>query len=144
MSLGSDVAVKVNSVELTAEMGEKNNMGVTVFTLENLYSAPEVSITDTNGNKANYHLPDDKNGKIEFDNTFYTLTLPNHLFVAVDGQKLNGEMLDDGRFSYRIRLAKKANVNLSDLYGNTVQYTGASTVPLTWMMFEFSGTIAFK
>lgn len=131
--LGSDVTLTVNGVTLTEEHGTKNEDGSMLFTLEGLYDTPEVTVTDSLGSKGNVKIGDD--GKIEFDSTFYTLTLPKHLAVTVNGEKAEGVAQDDGRLFYRIRLASKAEVTLTDLFGNTVEYTGSSTVPLTYYTF---------
>ena len=81
---------------------------------------PKIEIKDAKGNSANYKLPENANGKIEFDNTLYTLTLPNTIFVSVDGDRQTGNLLEDGRLEYKIRLAKKSDVELSDLYENKI------------------------
>lgn len=135
VNVDSDIFIKVNGVSVTTDMGEKRPTGETLFTLADLYSKPDVEITDKSGNRSKIRLPDSKDGKIEYDNTFYTLTLPQYLFVAVNGEKITGDAAEDGRSSYRIRLASKANVTISDLYGNSVDYTGSSSVPITYYTF---------
>ncbi len=136
VTLNSEIFIKVNGIELTEEHGQEKPTGETVFTLENLYSVPKIEIKDANGNVADYKLPDSKDGKIEFDNTFYTLTIPTSLTVNVDGKKLDGETTDDGRMLYNIRLAKKAKVEITDLFGNTVEYTGTTSVPVLCYTFK--------
>ena len=131
VNVGSDVVITVNGIALTEEHGEKNDKGETTFTFSQLYDMPKVTVTDTAGNNAVIKYPD-SDGEIEFDNTFYTLTLPKNFFVDVNGERMNGEALEDGRLAYRIRLAKKAEVNISDLFGNKIKYTGASKIPFTY------------
>jgi len=133
--LDTDLFVNVNGTKLTEAHGQKNNDGDLIFTFENIYSKPEIEIKDVKGNVADYRLPDKANGEIEYDNTFYTLNLPELLAVKVNGEKQTGEALPDGRFCYKIRLAKKVEVTLDDVFGNTVKYNGSSSVPLTYYTF---------
>lgn len=133
VKIGMDVSISVNGVALTEADAEadpitKNNK----FTLENIYFTPDIKITDAFGNSANYRMPDTVNGEIEFDSCIYTLTLPESLSVTVDGVKIMGETLDDGRVLYNVRLVKKADVKITDLFGNSVDYNGASSIPLTY------------
>lgn len=133
--LNSDITVNVNGVDLLTEHGVKNEDGNTVFTLENMYSTPKITVKDFAGNTADVRLPDTVDGKIEFDNSFYTLTLPEALSVSLNGEKLEGVLQDDGRLYYRIRLATKADVEITDYFGYTVKYNGASAIPLTYYTF---------
>ena len=133
--VNSDIFVDVNGINLTEEHGVKAEDGKTIFTFDNLYSVPKITITDKKDNKADIKIPDG-DGKIEFDNSFYTLTLPDSLFVDVNGERQTGETLDDGRINYRIRLATKADVTISDVFGNTENYVGKSSVPLTYYTFK--------
>ncbi|MBR5323087.1 MAG: hypothetical protein IKU48_06040 [Clostridia bacterium] len=130
--VNSDILVNVNGINLTEEHGVKAEDGKTTFTFDNLYAIPTVTITDKKENKANIKIQD---GKITFDNSFYTLTLPNSLFVDVNGERQTGEALEDGRLNYRIRLVTKADVTISDVFGNTEAYVGKSAVPLTYYTF---------
>ncbi|MBE6671709.1 MAG: hypothetical protein E7593_05860 [Ruminococcaceae bacterium] len=138
VELDTEVFITVNGTKLTKEHGKTNSDGDLIFTFENIYSKPVIEIKDTKGNVADYRLPDKVNGEIEYDNTFYTLTLPELLTVSVDGEKLSGETLSDGRLCYKIRLAKKAEVTLDDVFGNSVKYHGSSSVPLTYYTFMTS------
>lgn len=128
---GKDVDISVNGKTLTEEEAQKSGSGALVFTFSDIYTKPEVLLYDTHGNKSKARIPDTKDGKLEFESTFCTLTLPSQLSVDLDGTRLEGDKTDDGRYLYRIRLARKAKVELSDLFGNKIEYTGASNVPLT-------------
>ena len=132
--VNSDIFVEVNGVNLTEEHGIEGEDGKTVFKLENLYSVPNITITDQKNNRADIKMPNG-DGKIEFDNSFYTLTLPSSLFVDINGERQTGETLEDGRINYRIRLVTKADVTISDVFGNTETYVGKSTIPLTYYKF---------
>ncbi len=133
--VNSELFISVNNINLTEDMAETKPTGENVFTFKNLILKPKIEIKDAKGNSANYKLPENANGKIEFDNTLYTLTLPNTIFVSVDGDRQTGNLLEDGRLEYKIRLAKKSDVELSDLYENKIKYTGTTTVPLSYYTF---------
>ena len=134
VALNSDVTITVNGYTLQDEHGTKNEDGSTTFTFAELYNTPTVTVTDAFGNQAKVKLPDSGNGEIEFDHTFYTLTLPESLSVKVDGNDQAGVKQSDGRMLYRIRLAKKAEVILSDKFNNTYKYIGKD-VPISFHAF---------
>ncbi len=131
VALGTDISITVNGISLTEKDAEKTESGKTVFTFSDIYTKPDVKITDNKGNSSFGRIPEEETGEIEYDSTFYTLTLPDTLKVIVDKNELEGESAEDGRLCYRIRLAAKAKVEISDLFGNTVEYNGTSSVPLT-------------
>ena len=131
--VNSDIFVDVNGINLTEEHGNKDDNGKTTFKFENLFSVPKITITDKKDNKANIKISDD--GKIAFDNSFYTLTLPDSLSVDVNGERQTGDLLSDGRINYRVRLVTKADVTISDVFGNTEAYIGKSSIPLTYYTF---------
>lgn len=133
--LNSEVFVSVNGKELTEADGKVNYAGELVFTFENIYTTPYIEVTDVKGNTVTGNLPDKIDGEITYDNCFYTLTLPEFLNVTLDGEKLTGEVTDDERNYYRIRLARRAEVKIEDLFGNTVDYAGSSSIPLTYYVF---------
>lgn len=132
VKVGEELDISFNGVDVTASEGVVDEAAKSlVFTFDGVYLKPDLKITDLNGNTAGYRLPDTVDGEIEFDSCFYTLTLPKLLSVSVNGVKMDGAEAEDGRFVYNIRLAKAAHVNISDVFGNSIQYNGASTVPLT-------------
>ena len=132
IALSDEISVSVNGIELGESDLTKAEDGKIVYTLSDIYDKPEIIMTDKDGNSLSGKLPEAANGNIEFDATLYTLTLPKQLSVHLDGEVLSGELQGDGRYNYRIRLAKKAKVELSDLFGNKIEYAGTSTVPLTY------------
>lgn len=142
--VNSDINITVNGIQVLSEHGSKDESGKTTFTFDNLYKLPDVKISDNNGSFAKVKMPDGVNGKIEFDNCFYTLTLPSTLSVSINGEKQMGLTQEDGRVNYRIRLVSKADVAISDLFGNTVSYKGESTVPLTYYEFTTGGGCTLK
>lgn len=142
--LNTEVYISVNKAYLMETQGVKDEEGKLTFTFDNMYSLPEVLVTDSKGNKANVRLPDTVDGKIEFDNCFYTLTLPENIFVDVNGERQSGEITEDGRHYYRIRLTTVAEVILSDLFGNTVKYNGASKIPLTYYTLKLTDNCTVK
>ncbi len=131
--LGENVFVKINGVDLASEDGTKNALdGSVEYKISGLYFSPEVKITDNDGNTAECTIPKSTDGKIEFENTFYTLKLPSLISVYLDGEKIVGEELEDGRFEYSISMLKKVTVELEDVYGTRIQYNGTSVIPLTY------------
>ncbi len=132
VSINSEIFISVNGTDLTLDMGETKNTGETVFYLNDIYSNPNVIIKDSYGNESIGKLPESINGKIDFDNCFYNLTLPSSLSVTINGEPQTGKAESDGRLNHRIRLAKKADVKIGDLYGNSIDYLGTSSVPLTY------------
>lgn len=140
----SDVFINVNGVKLTKEHGTTAENGKTTFVLKDLFAIPKVTITDTKGNSSTVKIPDTVDGEIEFDSCFYTLTLPDTLFVDINGERQTGEAQEDGRLLYRIRLASKAEVTISDHFGNKEIYTGKSTIPLTYYTFMTGDNCSVK
>ena len=138
VTLGDDIDITVNGISLSKEDGKLDETKKTVFYISDLYSKPQITISDKSGNTAKAKIPESDENEITFDSTFYTLTLPEEITVKLDGASLAGTPTDDGRHSYRIRLAKKAKVELFDMYGNTVEYTGSADIPLTCYMLMTS------
>ena len=133
--IGTDVFISVNGKKLEQKSGVEDDDSI-VFTLTDLYSKPDISITDKFNNKAEYRLPDTPSGEISFDNCFYDLTLPFSLSVTVDGSAASFEKLEDGRYYYKIRLTKKANVEINDMFGNKILYQGNTSIPHTYYLIK--------
>lgn len=134
VKIGDEISISVNGKELSAnEFVEDSTKGTLVATLDGIYSKPSVTVTDKSGNKAVAVLPSEANGEIDFDNTLYELRLPSELEVLLDSERLEGVPAEDGRLTYSIRLAKKSSVTLRDMYGNSLEYGGGASIPLTCM-----------
>jgi len=133
VKVGEDISFSVNGVSLDADsFTPDSEKGTLSLTIENIYLKPEIKVSDNNGNLTEVHLPAAPDGALEFDSTLYDFTLPSTLAVTLDGVKLEGTVMEDGRISYAVRYAKKCNVTISDLYGNVVEYNGASSIPITY------------
>ena len=133
VKVGEDITVTVNGTVLDAtDFVSDNVKGTHTATLDGINLKPEISITDSKGNTSVVRLPESADGELEFDATLYDLILPEELSVSLDSEKLEGTPTDDGRLAYSIRLAKKAEVVISDLYGNSISYNGASGIPITY------------
>lgn len=124
LSVPADFDVQVNG--MAAGEGEEDGRLVT-YTLSNLYLKPELTITDEEGNQAEYRI---KKNKIVAEYFDYSMTLPDTLSVKLDGQELTGEEAGSGMVHYGITSLTQPQVTISDLYGNTVQYEGGQ-LPLT-------------
>ncbi len=134
VKIGDEISVSVNGISLAAgDFSEDSVKGTLTATLDGIYSKPTVSLTDKSGNMAAARFPSEADGELDFDSTLYELRLPSALEVYVDSDRLEGVLSDDGRLTYSIRLARKTTVTLRDLYGNSVEYGGGASVPLTYM-----------
>lgn len=125
LTVPSSFEVKINGQ--AAEGAEKNRQ--TEYTFNGLYLKPELTITDGSGEQAQYAFKKNKIVAKYFD---YSLTLPSALSVKVNGAPLTGSEAGNGQFHYSITSLTKPEVNISDLYGNTVAYEGGSELPLTY------------
>lgn len=133
VKIGDELTFSVNGTSLTADAFVEDSVkGTATATLDGIYSKPSISVSDKNGNVAAAGLPAGADGEVDFDSTLYELVLPSELEVYSDSVRLDGAPCADGRFTYSIRLARKSVITLRDLYGNTVEYGGGSSVPLTY------------
>ena len=137
--LGSDLFITVNDIPLNETHTETRATGETIVYLNNMFMMPKVEMKDAAANSAEIKYPITSNGKIEYNNTFYDLTIPDSLTVNVNGVKQEGEPLEDGRIKYRVRLVADAKVELTDRFKNTIEYKGTTTVPLSYYTFETNG-----
>lgn len=125
LSVPSSFRVQINGVDAQGETADRQ----TVYTLSGLYLKPQVTITDSDGNTAEYKIKKDKIVAEYFD---YSLTLPSTLSVQLNGAPYTGEQAGDDLVHYSITSMTQPQVSISDLYGNTVDYEGGSELPLTY------------
>lgn len=116
--------VKVNGID--AEGVEKDRQ--IEYSLTGLYLKPELTITDEDGNVAEYKI---KKNKISVEYYDYSLTLPGSLTVTVDGTPVSGSDEGNDLTLYGITSLTKPVVSISDLFGNSVSYEGGE-LPLTY------------
>ena len=139
VKIGEDVFVKINNIALEESDGKPDGKNNIEYRIENLFAKPDIMIKDSSDNEAVLRFPEKADGIINFDHTFYTLTLPSSLNVSIDGEKITGQEMSDGRYEYKIRLLKKAEVTVSDLYGNSIEYKGESSLPVTKLRVMTNG-----
>lgn len=137
----SDFFVIINGKVLTKEYITENNNGTVKYLVEGLYLFPDVTITDHEGREAEYKKSGTTIKTVFYD---YSLTLPMSLSVYLNGEKHGGEALDDGTVQHAIRVLQKPEVVIKDLYGNTLEYTGGSKLPLTYLKLTIPETYSIS
>lgn len=130
ISVPVDFCVKANGIELSSEDGVPNGECEMTYTVEGLYLKPDLDITDHEGNVVSYTID---NGQVIAEFYNYILTLPVALSVEMNGEKCDGEVVEDNYVRYEIRTLEKPLINISDYYGNVVCYEGEAELPLTYM-----------
>ncbi len=125
-----DFSVTVNGIPLTSADILENGGESIRYAVNGVHGKPEIVIKSPDGVTAEYKTAGTLIKTVYYD---YSLTLPASLDVTVNGQASEGEHLEDGTVRYDIRALKKPSVQISDLYGNTVNYEGGSELPLTYI-----------
>ena len=121
ITIPDDFTLCVNNIDISDEEGEETKDGEIKYTVEGVYLEPEFVIEDPEGIEAVYVV---KNFRVLPEIYDYTLKLPYTLSVTINGEKSKGEEQDDGLLLHAIRQLDKPEVEISDLYGNTVSYEG--------------------
>lgn len=125
-----DLDVKVNGIELGEEDRAFVNGVYSGYEIKGLFFPPSISVTDKDGQEAEYHISGSVVKVVLFD---YSLTLPRTLTVTVDGVEHMGDALSDGTVRHDIRCLSRPDVRISDLFGNTVAYEGGDSLDLTYI-----------
>jgi len=130
VTLPSSFSMKVNGIPLTAENGTVKNDGEILYTIPDVYLEPEFLITDKAGNQAQYTV---KNNRILVEYYNYSLTLPADLKVTLDGAIMPGTAAGDDLLRYDVTQLAKPALQISDQYGNVINYDGGDKLPLTYV-----------
>lgn len=125
-----DLNVKVNGIELGEEDRANVNGVSSGYEIKGLFFPPDISVTDKEGQEAEYHISGSVVKVVLFD---YSLTLPRTLTVTVDGVEHTGDALSDGTVRHDIRCLSRPDVKISDLFGNTAAYEGGNSLDLTYI-----------
>ena len=131
-----DFNVTVNGIELGEDDRAVVNGTYSGYEVKGLFFPPSISITDKNGQQAEYHFSGSNVKVVLFD---YSLTLPRTLKVTVDGEAHTGDVLSDGMIRHDIRRLSHPDVKISDLFGNTVSYEGGNYLDLTYISVSAPG-----
>ena len=110
------------------ELKAKPQGGKGKFTLAGVYLEPQFKVTSADGTEVGHTI---KNFRVIPDIYEYSLTLPAAIKVEVDGEGMEGALLQSGRMRYDILRLKKPAIILTDLYGNQEIYDGKTDLPLT-------------
>ena len=120
-----DFSVQANGTPLANGTLSGNKMK---YTLSGVYLQPTFKITDPKGQEASYAV---QNFRVLPELYEYSLTLPNTLSVAVNGEKQIGVPKGENMLRYDILMLQKPTVSVTDLFGNAVSYEGGARLPLT-------------
>ena len=131
-----DLTVTVNGIELGPDDRAVVNGVFSGYEVKGLFFAPSISITNEEGQQAEYHISGSNVKVVLFD---YSLTLPKTLQVTVDGKVHSGDVLSDGMVRHDIRRLSHPDVKISDLFGNTVSYEGGNYLDLTYFSVDAPG-----
>ncbi len=129
IAVPADFSVQVNGQKLTLADAEESDTGEMLYALPGLYEEPLVQITDREGRNVNCEV---KNGRVTVEFYVYSLTLPAALTVEVNGSVCEGMPTSGNRVRYDIYEVEKPVVTIRDYYGNCLDYTGGSELPLTF------------
>ena len=121
IQLPDDFVVSANGILLNNEENKPDENGLVKYTVAGVYNEPTFEIADANGNKVSYVV---KSFIVMPEYYDYTLTLPYTLKVTVNGVEDEGEEREGGFRFHEIRMLEKPEVIISDLYGNSIEYTG--------------------
>ena len=132
-----DFRVTVNGIELGTDDRAEVNGTFSGYEVKGLFFTPSISITDKDGQQAEYHFSGSNVKVVLFD---YSLTLPGTLKVTVDGEAHTGDVLSDGMVRHDIRRLSHPEVKISDLFGNTVSYEGGNYLDLTYLSVNAPGS----
>ena len=131
-----DFHVTVNGIELGDDDRAVVNGTFSGYEIKGLYFTPSISITDKDGQQAEYRISGSNVKVVLFD---YSLTLPRTLQVTVDGEVHMGDVLSGGMVRHDIRRLSQPDVKISDLYGNVLSYEGGNQLDLTYYSVDAPG-----
>ena len=131
-----DFNVTVNGIELGSDDRAVVNGTFSGYEVKGLFFAPSISITDKDGQQAEYRISGSNVKVVLFD---YSLTLPRTLQVTVDGEVHPGDVLSGGMVRHDIRRLSQPDVKISDLFGNSLSYEGGNQLDLTYYSVDLPG-----
>lgn len=136
----SDFTFKIDgTLVLGGAVSESN--GIRTYMFENVLFCPDIEMADPNGNKAELSVRNNVIKPVVFD---YSLTLPSSLKVTLNGKPHEGTLLDNGMILHAIRLLEEPQLTITDLYGNTVDYAGGGSLPLTYLRLSAPSDYSVK
>ncbi len=125
----AEFTATLNGIEITDEEKISSEDGENEYLLKGICLPPKFEVTDGFGNKADSSI---KNGTLVSSVYSYSLVLPKSISVRVDGEEAEGTGdPDSGQISYNIIRAIKPEIIISDVLGNSLEYGGESSIPVT-------------
>ena len=125
----AEFTATLNGIEITDEEKVSSEDGENEYTLKGICLPPVFEVTDAYGNKADSNL---KNGTLVSSVYSYSLALPKTITVRVDGAEAEGTGDPaSGQYTYEIVRAVKPEIIISDVLGNSFEYGGESSIPVT-------------
>ncbi len=121
LQLPDDFSVLVNGVVLPDDSATPAENGTVKYSITGLYLEPTFAIKNENGEDVGYVVKNDRVIPEYYD---YTLALPHTLQVTVNGTISEGVAQPNGTLLHEIRFLEKPEVQITDLFGNTVVYEG--------------------
>ena len=125
----ADFTVTLNGIALDPSEAAPLSDGSVKYTCENIIVKPSIEITSPEGQAATYKFSGTRIKTVFYD---YSLTLPESLVVYLNGLVHEGTNISEGTVRHEIRELEEPEVKITDLMGNTVEYTGGSSLPLTF------------
>ncbi len=130
LTVPAGINAAVNGIALGESEVTSSDDETVTYTLDDIYLEPDVLITDSEGNRATYVI---KNDAIVPEIYNYSLTIPSVLEVRLNGAKIEGTDKGEGISYYSILRLNETSVEISDQFGNTIQYEGGNSIPLTYL-----------
>lgn len=141
VKLPADFLITVNDVVLSKEDGVEQGDNEITYTISPVYLEPDFSITNAKGEAVNYQI---RNYQVMADYFHFSLTLPDALTVAVNGEACQGKEAGNNHSTYEITLLEKPEITISDSYGNCVTYEGGKEFPLTYKNIKADSRLIVK
>ena len=137
ITVPSDFTAKLNGVEVTddflvkAAEGETQDDSLKHYHVDGLYLDPVFALYAPGGQLAEH--------VISKNTVTPVLVLPKALTVTVDGKVDEGTALANGTVFHPVNLSSGQKIEVSDDFGNKIEYDGKNIVPLTYKVIYAPG-----
>ena len=137
ITIPSDFTAKVNGIEVSDDFlvkpaeGEAQDDSLKHYRVDGLYLDPTFALYAPGGQLADH--------VISKNTVTPVLILPKALTVTVDGKADEGTVLSGGTVFHPVSLSSGQKIEISDDFGNRMEYDGKSKVPLTYKVVYAPG-----